>query len=191
MGQEDNLHASLAHIVLCCVAGNGISGWSSGKSFTHPGMHTNFLIHGILGILNFQSGTFGDIAPAYGLSMKATKYLPLACLMADMYKRDPLNTNDTLSMVHLFSGLIPFALAVIGKDNKELGHLVVAANVIGLGIWSVQNGREWGYYTTAAAILAYLSPHVGTPVLYPLTLAFMEYCAIRMYSWVPPQNRRR
>lgn len=54
MGQDDNLTASLAHIILGCVAGNGIKGMS-GKSFTHPGMHANFFIHSILGFLHYQS----------------------------------------------------------------------------------------------------------------------------------------
>lgn len=56
-GEDDNLNASLAHIVLCCVAGRGISRMS-GKSFTHPGMHANFFIHGVLGFLHYQSKIF-------------------------------------------------------------------------------------------------------------------------------------
>lgn len=55
MGRDDdNLHASIAHIVLCCVAGRGISRMQ-GKSFTHPGMHANFFIHGVLGFVHYQS----------------------------------------------------------------------------------------------------------------------------------------
>lgn len=51
---DDDLNASIAHIVLCCVAGEGL-GRSSARSFTHPGMHANFFVHGILGFLNYQS----------------------------------------------------------------------------------------------------------------------------------------
>uniref|UniRef100_A0A2H1X035 SFRICE_014916 n=1 Tax=Spodoptera frugiperda TaxID=7108 RepID=A0A2H1X035_SPOFR len=55
MGSDEiSVNASIAHIVLCCVAGRGISNLQ-GKSFTHPGMHANFFIHGILGFFHFQS----------------------------------------------------------------------------------------------------------------------------------------
>lgn len=54
MGQDDNLNASLAHIVLGCVAARGISGYSGGDC-THPGMHANFFLHSVLGFLHYQS----------------------------------------------------------------------------------------------------------------------------------------
>lgn len=54
MSKEDELHTSLAHIILCAVAGKSLSK-ASGKSFTHPGMHANFLVHGVIGFLHYQS----------------------------------------------------------------------------------------------------------------------------------------
>lgn len=54
MGNEDDLGTSIAHIVLCCVAGKGLSR-TTGKNFIHPGMHANFFIHGVLGFLHYQS----------------------------------------------------------------------------------------------------------------------------------------
>ncbi|XP_013185027.2 uncharacterized protein LOC106130675 [Amyelois transitella] len=189
MGQDENLEASLAHIILCCVAGRGISRWSS-RSFIHPGMHANFFIHGLLGLINFQSSAFGsDVSAAYKLSVKATRYLALPCLMADMY-RGPLTGNDSLVAIHLASGLIPMLLAVSGKDNPHLGNLMVAANIISLVHFSVQNSRDWGYYTALAGFLAYFgATNAGHPIFYPIALAVMEYFAYRLYHYEPPPRR--
>ncbi|XP_059050601.1 uncharacterized protein LOC131845548 [Achroia grisella] len=179
MGQnDDNLHASVAHIVLCCVAGRGISRMH-GKSFTDPGMHANFFIHGVLGFLHYQSGRFNnDFNAAYILSYKATRYLALPCLMADLYRG-----NQSLSTIHLVSGLIPFTMALAGEENVQLGNLAIACNIMSLCHYSMQNNREWGWYTAGAALFAYfLTPQMGGPkVLYPLGLALMEYCAYRLF----------
>ncbi|XP_063834622.1 uncharacterized protein LOC135083804 [Ostrinia nubilalis] len=175
--EDDSLNASLAHIVLCCVAGRGISRMS-GKSFTHPGMHANFFIHGVLGFLHYQSGVFNnDFKPAYAVSYKASRYLALPCLMADLYRG-----NNALSTIHLLSGIVPFALALSGEDNVQLGNLVIACNIISLCHYSMQNNREWGWYTAGAAVFAYiLAPQMGPKVMYPLGLALMEYCAYRVF----------
>lgn len=54
MGEEDDINASIAHIVLCCVAGQGL-GRVHAKSYSHPGMHANYFIHGLIGFLHYQS----------------------------------------------------------------------------------------------------------------------------------------
>ncbi|XP_075986747.1 uncharacterized protein LOC142983650 [Anticarsia gemmatalis] len=178
MGQDDNVNTSLAHIILCCMAGKGVSG-ATGKSFTHPGMHANFFIHGILGFLHYQSGTFNnDFTSAYQLSRKASKYLALPCLMADLYKGD-----QALCSAHLLSGVIPFALALAGQDNPHLGHLMVACNVISLCYYSHKNSNEWGWYTAAGAVMSYfITWQIPAKIFYPLTLSIMEYCAYRVFN---------
>ncbi|CAH0597791.1 unnamed protein product [Chrysodeixis includens] len=178
MGKEDdNISASLAHIVLCCVAGNGISRMS-GKSFTHPGMHANFFIHGIMGFLHFQSGILdNDLKEIYLISLRASRYLALPCLMADLYR-----TKHAIATVHLVSGAVPFALALAGKDNVPLGNLMIACNIISLCHYSMEHNREWGWYTAATGVLAYfVSPQTNTKMFYPLALALMEYCAYRVF----------
>ncbi|XP_004922100.1 uncharacterized protein LOC114253137 [Bombyx mandarina] len=174
---EDNLNASIAHVVLCCVAGRGISRMH-GRSYTHPGMHANFFVHGILGFLHYQSGRFNnDFNDAYTISYKASRYLALPCLMADLYRG-----NQALSAIHLVSGIVPFALALAGDDNAHLGNLVIACNIISLGYYSIQYNREWGWYTAGAGLLAYfVAPPSGLRVMYPLSLALMEYCAYRLF----------
>jgi hypothetical protein len=118
-----------------------------------------------------------DFKAAYVISHKATRYLALPCLMADLYRG-----NQALSSLHLVSGLIPFAIALSGEDNMQLGNLVIACNIISLCHYSMQNKREWGWYTAGAAVFAYiLTPQTGSKVLYPLGLALMEYCAYRLY----------
>lgn len=57
MGQEDDINASIAHIVLGCVAGQSL-GRVHVRSYSHPGMHANFFVHGLLGFLHFQSKIF-------------------------------------------------------------------------------------------------------------------------------------
>ncbi|KAG6438910.1 uncharacterized protein LOC115454581 [Manduca sexta] len=177
---EDNLHASLAHLVLCCVAGRGISRMH-GKSFTDPGMHANFFIHGVLGFLHFQSGMFNnDFRAAYVISYKASRYLALPCLMADLYR-----SNQALSAIHLVSGIVPFALALAGEDNISLGNLVIACNIISLCYYSLENNREWGWYTAGAGVFAYfIAPQKSSIMMYPLGLALMEYCAYRVFGIV-------
>ncbi|XP_072933020.1 uncharacterized protein [Epargyreus clarus] len=179
MGQdEDNINAAIAHIVLCCVAGRGISRMHS-RSFTHPGMHGNFFVHGVLGFLHYQSGRFNnDFKPAYDVSYTASRYLALPCLNADLYRGD-----SALSTLHLVSGLIPFAMALAGNDNVQLGNLVIACNILSLAHYSLQHNREWGWYTAGAGLFAYfLTPQMGPKVLYPLGLALMEFCAYRLFN---------
>uniref|UniRef100_A0A2A4IWU8 Uncharacterized protein n=1 Tax=Heliothis virescens TaxID=7102 RepID=A0A2A4IWU8_HELVI len=192
MGSDaDSLNASVAHIVLCCVAGKGISRMS-GKSFTHPGMHANFFIHGVLGFFHYQSGLLNnDFKAAYMISLRATRYLALPCLMADLRRSD-----QAISAVHLISGLVPFALSLVGEDNVPLGNLMIACNIIALMHYSYTTNREWGWYTAAAGVVAYfLSPQTNQKMLYPLTLALMEYCAYRVfhihYDPPPPPPQRR
>ncbi|KAF9823716.1 hypothetical protein SFRURICE_002083 [Spodoptera frugiperda] len=192
MGSDEiSVNASIAHIVLCCVAGRGISNLQ-GKSFTHPGMHANFFIHGILGFFHFQSNLLdNDFKAAYLISLSATRYLALPCLNADLRRGD-----QAIASLHLLSGVIPFALALAGQDNVALGNLVIACNIISLCHYSMQHNREWGWYTAAASVLAYfLSPATKQKVLYPLTLGLMEYCAYRVFCvhFQPPpapQGRR-
>ncbi|KAF9408292.1 hypothetical protein HW555_011961 [Spodoptera exigua] len=186
---ENNINASIAHIVLCCVAGRGVSKLH-GKSFTHPGMHANFFIHGVLGFLHFQSKILdNDLNAAYQISLKATRYLALPCLNADLRRSD-----KTLSTLHLLSGVIPFALSLAGEDNIPLGNLMIACNIISLCHYSFETNREWGWYTAAASVVAYfLSPQIDKKIFYPLTLALMEYCAYRIfcihYQPPPPPGR--
>ncbi|CAG9794841.1 unnamed protein product [Diatraea saccharalis] len=140
MGQDDDVQASFAHIVLCGLLDN-------------------------------------DFKAAYVISYKATRYLALPCLMADIYR-----SNQTLSSIHLLSGLVPFALALAGDDNVHLGNLVIACNILSLCHYSFENGREYGWYTAGAAIFAYiLTPQMGHKMLYPLGLALMEYFAYRLF----------
>ncbi|CAG9569534.1 unnamed protein product [Danaus chrysippus] len=177
MGQEDDVNASIAHIVLCCVAGQGL-GHTHGKSFTHPGMHANFFVHGVLGFLHYQSGKFNnDFTAAYTISTAATRYLALPCLMADLYRGD-----QSLSSIHLVSGLIPFVMALAGNDNKHLGNIVIACNLVSLCVYSHEHDHIWGYYTAGAGVLAYFcTTQVATKITYPLFLALMEYCAYRLF----------
>ncbi|CAH2097192.1 unnamed protein product [Euphydryas editha] len=177
MGQEDDINASIAHIVLGCVAGQSL-GRIHARSYSHPGMHANFFVHGVLGFLNFQSGKFNnDFTAAYNISTSATRYLALPCLMADLYRGD-----GNLSTIHLVSGLIPFVMALAGNDNPHLGNLVIACNIVSLCVYSQQNDRIWGWYTAGAGVVAYFfTPQMGKKVAYPLFLALMEYCAYRMF----------
>lgn len=139
-------------------------------------------------------GVFGsDFAPAYLISLKAARYLALPCLMADLYNRDA-----TISTIHLLSGLVPFAMALAGNDNPQLGNLMVAANIVSLAVYSLNKNREWGWYTAAAGVVAYfLVPQSGLKVLHPLGLALMEYCAYRLFhihvdeASAPQRGRRR
>lgn len=56
MGADDNLHASIAHVVLAITTGNGIREFHTvGENFRYPGMHSNLFIHGIVGFLHYQS----------------------------------------------------------------------------------------------------------------------------------------
>ncbi|XP_045780494.1 uncharacterized protein LOC123877684 [Maniola jurtina] len=174
---EDDLNASIAHIVLCCVAGDGLAR-THVKSFTHPGMHANFFIHGILGFLHYQSGKFNtDFKAAYVISTHATRYLALPCLMADLYRGD-----HGVSTLHLVSGLIPFAMSLAGHEHQHLGNLVIACNIVSLCVYSHQHDRVWGWYTAGAGVLAYFcTPDVPKKVVYPLLLTLLEYCAVRMF----------
>ncbi|XP_049880449.1 uncharacterized protein LOC126376943 [Pectinophora gossypiella] len=192
MGQDDDVATSIAHLVLCGVAGRGISR-ISGKSFTHPGMHANFLVHGIVGFLHYQSGVFNnDFSGAYALTSSAARYLALPCLMADLY-----HSNATLRVLHLISGLIPFVMDVTGNGNAHLGNVIIAINIISLCHYSMENNREWGWYTAGAGLFAYFAaPQTGLKVLYPLGLAIMEYCAYRVFhvqfdDLVDSRGRRR
>ncbi|CAK1594373.1 unnamed protein product [Parnassius mnemosyne] len=177
MGKEDDFNASIAHVVLCCVAGRGVSTLRS-NNFTPPGMHANLFLHGVIGFLHYQSGTFNnDFGPAYKISYKASRYLPLPCLMADLYRG-----NKNLSMLHLASGVIPFALALAGKDDRDLGNLMIAGNIISLCHYSLEHKNDWGWCTAGAAVFAYfLTAQMGPKVMYPLGLALMEYCAYRIF----------
>ncbi|KPJ08930.1 hypothetical protein RR48_03603 [Papilio machaon] len=179
MGQEDDVHSAIAHVVLSCVAARGTT--YRYNSYTHPGMHVNLFVHGVVGFLHYQSGKFNnDFGPAYLLSYKASKYLPLPCLMADLYRG-----NSAMCSLHLASGLLPFTLAITQQDNPELGNLLIACNIVSLCYYSFEHGYVWGWYTAGAAIFAYfLAPQMVQPhkVIYPLGLALMEYCAYRMFS---------
>ncbi|XP_047539839.1 uncharacterized protein LOC125073165 [Vanessa atalanta] len=177
MGEEDDLNTSIAHIVLCCVAGQSL-GRVHAKSYSHPGMHANFFVHGILGFLHFQSGRFNnDFRTAYVISYSASRYLALPCLMADLYRGD-----QSLSTIHLVSGLIPFVMALAGNDNPHLGNLMIACNIVSLCVYSQQNDRVWGWYTAGAGAVAYFfTPQIGQKVAYPLFLALMEYCAYKIF----------
>ncbi|CAB3223009.1 unnamed protein product [Arctia plantaginis] len=179
MSKEDELHTSLAHIILCAVAGKSLSR-ASGKSFTHPGMHANFLIHGVIGFFHYQSNAFNnDFTELYKISLKASKYLAIPCLMADLYHSD-----QTLRSVHLLSGVVPFVLALTKNDNEPLGHLLVACNVVSLCYYANEKKSEWGWYTAGAAVLAYFVTTQMAPyyqkITYPLALALMEYCAMKI-----------
>ncbi|VVD00430.1 uncharacterized protein LOC126977314 [Leptidea sinapis] len=178
MSDEDDLNASIAHILLCCVAGNGL-GRTHPKSFTHPGMHANFFIHGVVGFLHFQSTKFNnDFKGAYRISLAASRYLALPCLNADIHRND-----QNMSAIHLVSGLIPFALALAGSDNPHLGNLCIACNIVSLCVYSHEHNRTWGWYTAGTGVLAYfITTAVAKKVSYPLCLALMDYCACQLFS---------
>lgn len=130
----------------------------------------------------FVSGArFGlTIDPLYILSTRATRFLAIPCMMADLYKE-----NHWFGGLHLLSGLVPFTIAILGNpdDNQALGNLVVAGNIISLGHYSLEHGLEWGCYTAGAAIFSYyLVPQTGPKIMYPLGLALMEYCAYRAFK---------
>ncbi|KAJ8715491.1 hypothetical protein PYW07_009973 [Mythimna separata] len=178
MGSDgDNLQSSIAHIVLCAVAGRGISRMTS-ATYTHPGMHANFFIHGVIGFFHYQSGILGDdLRVAYFISLKAVRYLALPCLNADLRRSDTV-----VSAVHVLTGLIPFALAVFDTDNVPLGNVCLALNILSLCHYSHTMNREFGWYTAGAACLAYfVVPQTGQRFLYPLALALMEYFAYRVW----------
>ncbi|CAH2265366.1 uncharacterized protein LOC120634342 [Pararge aegeria] len=187
---DDDLSASIAHIVLCCMAGDGL-GRTNANSFAHPGMHANFFIHGVLGFLHYQSGQFNtDFKKAFAISTNASRYLPLPCLMADLYRGD-----QGISTLHLFSGLIPFALSLAGQEHRYLGNLAIAGNIVSLCLYSHQHDRVWGWYTAGAGVLAYFcTPHMPQKIVYPLLLALIESCAQKLFhvefSTAPGPPRR-
>ncbi|KAJ8709596.1 hypothetical protein PYW08_009600 [Mythimna loreyi] len=194
MGSDgDDLTTSVAHLIMCCVAGRGISRMT-GATFTHPGMHANFFIHGVIGFLHYQSGILGDdLNAAYVISLNAVRYLALPCLNADLRRSDQI-----ISLIHLLSGVIPFALSVAAEDNAPIGNLAIALNIISLCHYSHVLNREFGWYTAGAACLAYfVVPQTGQKFLYPLALALMEYFAYRVFHShydpppVLPQGRGR
>lgn len=97
--------------------------------------------------------------------------------MADLYRG-----NHGLSVIHLVSGLIPFTMALAGNDNPHLGNMMIACNIISLCHYSIQNNREWGWFTAGAGLVAYfVAPQMGAKMFYPLGLALMEYCAYRVF----------
>lgn len=51
---DATINASIAHVVLCCVAGQGIT-QVQGFNFSQVGMHGNLFIFGVLGYLHNQS----------------------------------------------------------------------------------------------------------------------------------------
>ncbi|KPJ05191.1 hypothetical protein RR46_04028 [Papilio xuthus] len=141
MGQEDDVHAAIAHVVLSCVAARGTT--HRYNSYAHPGTHVNLFVHGVIGFLHYQSGKFNnDFSPAYVFSYKASRYLPLPCLMADLYRG-----NSAMCSLHLASGILPFALAITQQDNPELGNLLIACNIVSLCYYSFEHGNVWGWYT--------------------------------------------
>lgn len=112
----------------------------------------------------------------YNISYHATRYLALPCLNADLYRGD-----QSLSAIHLVSGLVPFAIALSGTDNPHLGNLVIACNIVSLCVYSHNNDRVWGWYTAAAAFGAYFfTSQVSKKIAYPLFLALTDYCAYRI-----------
>lgn len=52
MDDNDDIITSFGHVVLAGLAGKALS-TASGASFTHPGMHANYLLHGLTGGLHF------------------------------------------------------------------------------------------------------------------------------------------
>ncbi|KOB78547.1 Uncharacterized protein OBRU01_02128 [Operophtera brumata] len=147
--QDDNINASLAHILLCyisCAAGRGFNRISCKPT--------------------------KEFSLAYLISNNATRYLALPCIMADLY-----NTNKAISIIHLVSGLIPFTMAVTGNENVQVGNIITACNIISLCHYSIKNNREWGWYMAAAGMYSYfVAPQAGTKIAYPLGLAVMVYC---------------
>lgn len=110
--------------------------------------------------------------------------------MADIH-----HDNKNLATIHLVSGLIPFALALTGKDNVELGNLVIICNILSLCHYSLEKESQWGWYTAGTGLFAYfLARREGGPkVIYPLALALMGYCAYRMFHvvWDAPSTPAR
>ncbi|KAI8423303.1 hypothetical protein MSG28_014325 [Choristoneura fumiferana] len=127
---EATINASIAHVVLCCVAGQGIT--------------------------QVQGTRFGlNIGPVYTLSSRATRFLAIPCMMADLYK-----DNHWFGGLHLLSGLVPFTIAILGNpnDNRALGNLVVAGNIISLG-------GKFGDFSAAYKISLAASRYLPIPCL--------------------------
>ncbi|XP_041985276.1 uncharacterized protein LOC121737675 [Aricia agestis] len=174
---EDDISAAAANIVLCCVSGTRLS--AHVKNYTQPGVHANCFIHGLLGFFHSQSDKISrDLSDAFVISTVATRYLALPCLMADLYSAD-----RNMSAAHLISGLIPFVLALAGKEHQKLGNIVIAGNLISLCVYSHRRDRIWGLYAAGAGFLAYfLTPDSGIQIAYPLFLSLFNYCASNIYS---------
>lgn len=118
-----------------------------------------------------------DIGKAYLFSYKATRYLALPCLMADLYRG-----NDLLSTLHLFSGIIPFVMFLAGTEDMHLGNLVLALNIVSLCHYSFKHNRPWGWYTAGASIFAYfMSPQMGFKVMYPIGITLVGFCSFRLF----------
>lgn len=118
------------------------------------------------------------MSKAFLISFKATKYLALPCLMADLYRSDNL-----LCYLHLASGIIPFTLFLSKTEDEHLGNLMIAINIVSLCYYSHQHNRQWGWYTAAASAFAYfVTPQMGHRIFYPLSLALVEYCAYRVFA---------
>ena len=130
-----------------------------------------------------------DFKELYGISLKAARYLALPCLNADLRRND-----QTISLVHLMSGVIPFVIAVTGKDNVALGNVAIALNILSLCHYAHEKKREFGWYTAGAACLAYfVTPQTNQKFIFPLALALMEYFAYRIWHShydAPPPPRR-
>lgn len=50
---DDDIISSFGHLVLAGMAGKALS-TTNGPSYTHPGMHANYLLHGLTGGLHFM-----------------------------------------------------------------------------------------------------------------------------------------
>lgn len=118
-----------------------------------------------------------DVAPVFNITMAAIKHLPLPCLMAELYR----NSNKTLSMIHLASGIIPFFITLSGKPDENLTITVAALNILSLCYYSFDKNKEWGYYTAGFACLAYLTTKTAqTKIIFPLAMAGVDHCCVRI-----------
>ncbi|XP_048486577.1 uncharacterized protein LOC105388269 isoform X2 [Plutella xylostella] len=180
MGADSDILAAIANGILFLETSAGLSRFEE-KNWTHPGVHANFLFHSVLGVLYHSKILDVDFTSGYAISIKATRYLALPCLMADLY-----SNKKEIATIHLVSGVVPFVLALSGHDNPHLGNVVVAGNILSLCYYSYERERPWGWYTAGVGYLTYFTVFTAlTPdtakIAYPLGLTVLGHCINRMF----------
>ncbi|XP_026323139.1 uncharacterized protein LOC113232586 [Hyposmocoma kahamanoa] len=183
---EDDIIAAFGHILLAGVATKAL-GTTNGTSFTHPGMHANYLLHGLTGGFHFVSKITGlNVQPVYRITKMAVQYLALPSLMADLNYE-----NKYISVAHFATGLLPFAVAVSGNDSPHLSNFAISVNVISLCYYAIKHTcHEYAWYTAGSALVTYFGfSYVN--MLFPIGLAITEFLAHKLYyaNFGPPPTK--